>query len=689
MPNLSANGAAAFPELKLPELNKDDIKAIRSSLPGKLPGRISALLSPIILVLLLATQLKQGLHEFLDDTRSLWGTVAVVALIALVELIWLFRESRANRDHRELRELAVAVVRQEPGYFRIGPYLDSPQDRQRFSRPDRAEERVLNWLAKCNSAPLYLMGDSGCGKSSLLNAFALPKMREEGWTIIETRVTQNPEQALRQALIKSADTETSLAHEGMGLRELLQAILKRSTRPLLIVVDQFEEFVITTKSEQQRAFAAFIADLRSGPPMQNLRLLLVLRSEYEAFLEDAGLPLPRNGEDLFVLARFQLSDAAEFMKKSPLSLHADSLERLLDSAAKMDETPGLVRPITLNVIGFVLSGRASAPSLDAGILVRRYIEQTVTQPAIRYFAPKILEQMITEQGTKMPCSELELVEKTKLRRGEVRAVLNSMSIAALARQLDVEGAVWELSHDFIARAVARFLGRLRFEAFEQVGVYAAPALLTISILGGLWLAQPYVLDRINWLFVMRPYVDSYVRPFVLNAERERALTAGASFRECKENCPEMVVLPLGRFLMGSAGSEEHRHKNEGPQHEVSIKEPFAISKFDVTFADWDACVSVGACPKVIDSGFGRGTRPVINVTWDEAQQYVKWLSLTTGRTYRLPTEAEWEYASRGGRQSAYPWGDHFKTGKANCHGCNSKWDDSETSPVGSFEPNVF
>jgi hypothetical protein len=89
-------------------------------------------------------------------------------------------------------------------------------------------------------------------------------------------------------------------HNGLDLRELMQATLKRSPGQLLIVIDQFEEFVITTKPEQQRAFAAFVADLRSRPTMHNFRLLLVLRSEYEAFLEDAGLPLPRSGEDLFL-----------------------------------------------------------------------------------------------------------------------------------------------------------------------------------------------------------------------------------------------------------------------------------------------------------------------------------------------------------------------------------------------------
>src|SRR5207247_2389665 len=84
------------------------------------------------------------------------------------------------------------------------------------------------------------------------------------------------------------------------------------------------------------------------------------------------------------------------------------------------------------------------------------------------------------------------------------------------------------------------------------------------------------------------------------------------------------------------------------EHRVTIARPFAVSKFEVTFADWDACVSVGGCPHVSDSGFERGTRPVINVSWDEAQQYGAWFSKMTGRPYRLLTEAEWEYAARAG-----------------------------------------
>ena len=141
--------------------------------------------------------------------------------------------------------------------------------------------------------------------------------------------------------------------------------------------------------------------------------------------------------------------------------------------------------------------------------------------------------------------------------------------------------------------------------------------------------------------------------------------------------------------MGSPATEKGRYANEGPQHKVTIAKPFAVSKFDVTFDDWDACVSVGGCPQASDSGFGRGTKPVIYVSWDDAQQYVAWLSKMTGQPYRLLTEAEWEYAARAGSTTAYYWGDEIGKGNANCNGCGSEWDNRQTSPVGSFKPNAF
>jgi formylglycine-generating enzyme required for sulfatase activity len=175
----------------------------------------------------------------------------------------------------------------------------------------------------------------------------------------------------------------------------------------------------------------------------------------------------------------------------------------------------------------------------------------------------------------------------------------------------------------------------------------------------------------------------------LSPERERALKPLASFRECTKDCPEMIVVPAGEFMMGSTASEPRRFDSEGPQHQVAIAKRFAVSRFDVTFDDWDACVTGGSCPELGDAGFGRGTRPVINVTWDDAQRYAAWLANMTGQPYRLLTEAEWEYAARAGTATAYTWGDEIGEGNANCKECGSAWDNGETSPVGSFKPNAF
>jgi hypothetical protein len=165
--------------------------------------------------------------------------------------------------------------------------------------------------------------------------------------------------------------------------------------------------------------------------------------------------------------------------------------------------------------------------------------------------------------------------------------------------------------------------------------------LLVGIIAGLvgWINQAYIKQQVNWYMTMRPYGVANVDPYVLKSEAERALKLAASFRECAKDCPEMVVVPAGEFVMGSPANEKGRFDNEGPQHRVTIARPFAVSRFDVTFADWDACVSVRGCPQVGDSGFGRETRPVINISWDDAQQYVAWFSKMTDRAYRLLTEA--------------------------------------------------
>ena len=145
--------------------------------------------------------------------------------------------------------------------------------------------------------------------------------------------------------------------------------------------------------------------------------------------------------------------------------------------------------------------------------------------------------------------------------------------------------------------------------------------------------------------------------------------------------------------MGSHRDEKGRWETEEPQHTISITKPFAVSKYPVTFDQWDACVADGGCNgyRPSDHGWGRGRRPVIDVYWEDAQNYVSWLSRKAARQYRLLSEAEWEYAARAGEPTPYSTGTSIKTGQAHFSGySDTEWGNArKTVEVGSFEPNKF
>lgn len=148
--------------------------------------------------------------------------------------------------------------------------------------------------------------------------------------------------------------------------------------------------------------------------------------------------------------------------------------------------------------------------------------------------------------------------------------------------------------------------------------------------------------------------------------------------------PEMVAIPAGTFEMGSTDGES----DEKPVKSWKLN-TFYMSKYETTFDEYDAFASATGREKPSDRGWGRGKRPVINVSWQDAVAYAEWLSGKTGKAYRLATEAEWEYAARAGSTTKYWWGDNLGSNKANCDGCGSQWDNKQTAPVGSFSPNGF
>jgi formylglycine-generating enzyme required for sulfatase activity len=162
-------------------------------------------------------------------------------------------------------------------------------------------------------------------------------------------------------------------------------------------------------------------------------------------------------------------------------------------------------------------------------------------------------------------------------------------------------------------------------------------------------------------------------------------TEGAPLSPDQVALPCMKPIPSGNFTMGSNdGSEDER-----PPHPVTFPRPFTMNETEVTFAQYDAFAEAVALTPPPDNGWGRRERPVVNVSWRDAEEYAQWLGAVSGEDCALPTEAEWEYAARAGTTTAYSWGDEIGENNANCAGCGSEWDGEQTAPVGSFDPNPW
>ncbi len=150
--------------------------------------------------------------------------------------------------------------------------------------------------------------------------------------------------------------------------------------------------------------------------------------------------------------------------------------------------------------------------------------------------------------------------------------------------------------------------------------------------------------------------------------------------------PKLLALRGGQIQRGDI--QGGGDSDEQPSQAVTLK-PFAIGLHEVTFAEYDLYCEATGKAKPDDQGWGRGYRPVVNISWKEAVEYTRWLSQRMNKLYRLPTDAEWEYAARAGKETRYWWGNEVGQAKANCEGCGSLWDGEKTAPVGRFEPNAF
>ncbi len=371
-----------------------------------------------------------------------------------------------------------------------------------FERPDQAHHEALRWLEAAREPFLYLTGFSGTGKSSLLHAWLVPELaRADPKTLtLVVRSYADPVAQLTEALAKEgviADAGAPAAADPHALLE--RAAAKVRPARLLIAIDQFEEALILQDDAGREQLAALFRALAERP-IPGLAVLLVLRTDYFDIdqLKALGLPDVRSAANWFNLLALSRGEARDVLDRR-LKLDPALREKVLDEASEVDGLPGLVRPITLNMLGLVLQQfRGGALARTApGRLIHDYLRQAIAKPGIDALAPLLLAAMITDKGTKRPADQAALAAATGSTPGFVRKTLLLLAQDGVVRELDAERGIWEVSHDFVASQLGQILPRLRPSRFRRLQTKLAPAALLawLALLPLLAFAGPQIMER--------------------------------------------------------------------------------------------------------------------------------------------------------------------------------------------------
>jgi formylglycine-generating enzyme required for sulfatase activity len=759
-----------------------------------------------------------------DQGIELYSSLAVNAILDLDG-----DRTIANRLKEGLRAAgAIARIGLDPRVFPIdrvqrpmpfpglASFGDDDADAALFFGRSREIAAALEDLRKIRAErdqrPFVILGASGAGKSSLLKAGLIPRLRREAPAWLQLRAFRpgaNPILNFAEALSRTlrdygkveahgvirdrlvdawsnaervnsdlaesacAALETVLEAEGCRLRDAAG----RVGATILISVDQAEEMVraddvtgdaladylrialAASKGAWQLAFtirADSLSELLSHRRFQNLEarsydLRAIPKFRFDSVVEEPaklyGVEVAPDlidalmddapEEDALPLLAFALQrlwrqyavsgtlTTENYRKVSGLrGLIEDAAERALRGIEPDQDVPRPTGtpPKRLNDLGAATFVPGLAQVSDQGATIRRVADWTsfneeqqdlldrfdrwrlvvrkgeagggtveVAHEALFREWMRLKSWLEPERGRLDSLRSLQVDASTWDRNGRNAAFLNHREtrLGQATTLVALQGYRERLGELELSYIKACVLSEQRRDQ-QRRRAKALVASLTFGVAASLiaWVQHDYLEKVWRWWSVTRPYMQTQVRPFVLPLAVEVALKPGQPFKECAEHCPEMVVIPAGHFEMGSLDIESGHQPNEGPRHPVTFSKPFAISKFAVTFDDWDACTHFGECA-AIDESYGRGQQPAINVSWNDAQTYVKWWSEMTGKPYRLLSEAEYEYAARAGEQTAYPWGNVIPDGYANCKGCGSEWDNNRTAPVDSFAANQF
>jgi Leucine-rich repeat (LRR) protein len=413
-------------------------------------GLFSVYAAAVILVLTKFNELKDRL-----GTMGLKPRAGIALIGALPVLALVFSTIPKFIEQRRIKRYSEITGPLKPGYFTLRPR----EIEDGFKRADDAHQEILSWIEHTREPVLYLSGASGTGKSSLLTAWVIPKLRREEYVVFQLRGYEDVLVRLQQELLEPGAIWDRPPGRTDDLRSLLTRAAERlGERRLLIVVDQFEEFLILANPERKQAFQKFLCE----SPIDGIVILLVFRPEYEGLIQDYPSPRMQLVTNRKMISPFTENAAQEFLGKSGLTVNADLMRAVLREAAEIEQTVGLIRPVTINMCGLVLSRFSTGlPRKFRGGLIRGFLKESLSLPEVRDVAEKLIPALITDNVTKHARRINELVRATGIERSAIRACLRRLgeSDRAIVRPLDKSEETWEISHDFLVPLLDAIVAR--------------------------------------------------------------------------------------------------------------------------------------------------------------------------------------------------------------------------------------
>jgi hypothetical protein len=433
--------------------------------------------------------------------REPWPAAICGGFFLVFILLFVLPELRDQMKLKRLRTEGIHGRLVNPSYFRLAAY--ETDEAQGFSRPDGAVADVCRWIEASSQSILYLSGQSGVGKSSLINAAIVPSMTATKWIVLPLRPHDSPLNEITAALLRPSAIWRRPPSEPFPLRSLIEQAADRAQRDgkrILLVIDQFQEILILSGNEMKKALSALLCDLAERP-VSGVKVLLSLRAEYLNDLPELGLQPPASGpgQNAFEVRPFTRAAAQAFIEKSGLDLGPGLLEKVIEDASEIEDMPDKVRPIVLNMFGLVVASfTGSLPKeIRAGRLLSGYVERGLKSGATQGFAVNVLRPLVTDVGTKRALTTEQIAREAGVAPLVARGCLIPLANDGLVRRLHGAPEKWEVAYDFVARLLQPLLRSWKGSAWERGRPYLVPVPLVVWLLAmvGLIVFYPALHDE--------------------------------------------------------------------------------------------------------------------------------------------------------------------------------------------------